>query len=108
MFRTTLLASALVIGVAAGGAAQAEGLADGQDTMLAQAMPGTNLVGGGEARMHGGGSDRSITRMEQGPAQAGRMARLVAQGDGPGVVYLDPVPQPTQAATAGMPSRPRG
>lgn len=79
MFRTMMLASVVVFGAA--GAAMAQDGAIG------------NVVGGGEARVIGGGDDASVAYSARGASQAGRRAQVSGgTGDGPEVLYLGPVP----------------
>jgi len=90
MFRKSILASAALLGMA--GAARAEALPASDFTGQVPASAG-NVVGGGEARLIGGGSNAVIVRTESGPAQPGRAARLFGNGGGAEVYYLEPVPQ---------------
>ena len=83
MFRTMMLASVVVFGAAGGAMAQDGG-----------ASPAIgNVVGGGVARVSGGGEDASIAYSARGATQSGRPAQVSGgTGDGPEVQYLGPVP----------------
>ncbi len=82
MFRTMMLASVVVFGAA--GAAMAQ---DGASSAIG------NVVGGGVARVSGGGEDASVAYSARGATQAGRGAQISGgTGDGPEVQYLGPVP----------------
>jgi hypothetical protein len=89
MTRTTILASLLVFGIA--GTAGAQSMPEANVT--AYPPPGIgNVVGGGAARLLGGG-DNSIVQYEPGgPMQAGRAARLAGVGGETEIIYLEPLP----------------
>ncbi|MDI3307218.1 MAG: hypothetical protein QJR07_08945 [Acetobacteraceae bacterium] len=90
MFRKTMIAATLLVGLA--------GTAGARETVGANAAayvpPGAgNVVGGGAAWLIGGGTDSIVQRDTNSPAQPGRAARLAAAGGGEAeVLYIEPVP----------------
>jgi hypothetical protein len=89
MTRTTIFASLLLFGIAGTAGAQSMPEAD----VTAYLPPGIgNVVGGGAARLLGGGTDSFVQREPGGPMQAGRAARLEGTGGETEIIYLEPLP----------------
>jgi len=89
MFRKTMIASTLLIGMA--GAARAQEIPGAQATLLVPAEAG-NVVGGGAARLIGGGTESVVQREGTSLVQPGRAARLDTTGGGEvELYYIEPV-----------------
>lgn len=90
MFRRTMIASMLLLGLAGTAGAREAPVADA----AAHVPPGAgNVVGGGAARLIGGGTDSIVQRDADGRVQPGRAARLAAAGGGEtDILYVEPVP----------------
>ena len=91
MIRTSILGAALALGLA--GTAGAQVFHEANAGGATQSAVG-NVVGGGTARMMGGGTDTMVQRDAAGPSQAGRMARFgsAAGGGETEITYIEPVP----------------
>ena len=82
MIRKTMVLGALLAGLSAAPA-------------LAQQY-GSDVVGGGIARMVGGGENAEVVYEQVTHAQAPRLARATGSPSGWTVQYLEPVPVPTE------------
>jgi hypothetical protein len=93
MIRTSIFATAmLAFGAAATGTAGAQAFHESNAPIQVPAGAG-NVVGGGVARLIGGGDNSVVQHETGGQAQAGRAARLGTTGGGHAeVTYLEPIP----------------
>ncbi|MFC7475435.1 hypothetical protein ACFQS7_13775 [Dankookia sp. GCM10030260] len=92
MFRTTLFASAVALATLGAAQAQDNGprlIGGGPDAVVAYAEPSRNVVGGGLARIIGGGENQRLAYAADPTTQApsGLVAEVVGGGENRQLVY---------------------
>lgn len=98
MFRHSIYAAILLAGTA--GAAGAQSFHEANADIHVPARAG-NVVGGGIARLSGGGNDSVVQRETAGQVQTGRAARFGTAGGGEAeITYVEPIPPGAQGRDA--------